>query len=481
MDARTEQPAPKPKTFKEKVRSAPGAVKEKLTKQLDNAAGMTRETNLPEKEAQSQPFSEQAPQNEKKQELDLAVAAIEDTIETQGELHDTRGQLHHVREEKKRGYDERAERGEMYRVLRHIREQIDYVDDAKKPFWKAKLERATGIFKKHQDNLDELNRQFYDKEHTQHVEVSVNGEKYTIPVLHWQLPGSQESDLPYFYLGGATANETVSRAMGEAYALRGKTVFLASHPEGKGAVVPADFNQKLQETGDLSLYAAIQKEVVRKLFDTQVNLVGTSLGGGVVLEMVTDPDFASKFVHNIDAMSPVGIQETKGQTRITLKFLKEVGKLFSHPTRSLRVGRGQPGAYGGTHEGTGFATSAQVLRKQTLPSERLQDIHINGKIRIALGDSDSVISMKQTKKEIDAANAGRAEDQKIDTYIIQGGNHNSTVVNAPGAVDAMLNPDTLMPGEHTRIFPVQNLPETTAGVLVKNDPELQDIASLIIY
>lgn len=375
-----------------------------------------------------------------------------------------------------RALDERVERGEMFRIIKRIRRERASAAVGDKGVWNERLGVARKIFEDLASKLDALNRQYYSPEYNQFVDIEVLGESVGIPVRRYSLRDKDtmesldQAPRPIIIIGGATSGPTVTKGTAEAFALQypNRDVYVIGYPDSKDSKISPDLPGKLREQGNLETYAKINKDVLLKMGFESFDLVGISMGGGIVLQAALDTEFAKR-INNLVAISPTSIQETKGKNRIGFDFGREVLRLRTHPREWVRVPQKQPGYTLGSHEGMGLATINEIARRKKLSADDLIKLHVQGRVMIVTGDKDAVISCEQTKKETELANERRTAngERPIEFMQVLGGHHGLGVVQAAGLVSLVRNTDKL-PDQ----INVKDVSTTTGEVFVREDPRL---------
>ena len=382
-----------------------------------------------------------------------------------------------------RTLDERAERGEMYRIIKRIlKKRSSAATDDEGKIWNERFHAAVEISRKLRGNLDMLNRQYYNPEYMQLVGVEVLGEQVGIPVRRYSLrdknAAADKDPTPIFIIGGATSGTTVTKGTAETFALQypDRDVYVIGYPDSKQSAITADLPEKLKEHGDLATYTQINKDVLLRMGFEKFDLVGLSMGGGIVLQAATDPEFAKK-INNLIAISPTSIQETKGKKELGIDFARETFYLRRHPTQWLRVPQVQPGSVLGNHKDMGLGITGEISRHKTLSADDLANLHIQGRVIIGTGEKDLVISCEQTKRETKAANENRIKkgERPIEFMEVQGARHGLGVVWAPG-IAALIKNNEVLPGQVS----VSQLENSTAKVLVRENPQLAVVADQIL-
>lgn len=382
--------------------------------------------------------------------------------------------------DRKRTLDERFERGEMFRILKRIRRKIAVsVTDEEKEVWRQRSHAVLEISRDIKNKLDILNRQYYSPEYMQFVGVEVLGEQVEMPVRRYSLKDNNaQSEPPIVIIGGATSGPTVTKSTAEAFALQypKRDVYVIGYPESNQSKISADLPKKLKEQRSLATYTKLNKDVLLKMGFKNFDLVGLSMGGGIVLQAATDAEFARK-INNLIAISPTNIQGTKGKKKIGFGFVKEVAYLRTHPKQWLRVPQVQPGYKLESHEGMGIAMLSEIAGQKSLSVDDLAGIHIQGRVVIETGEKDAVISCEQTKKETELANERRMTngEKPIEFMEVLGGHHSLGGAYAAGIVALFRHTDIL-----PKQIPISQLENSTAKVFVREDPQLASVADQIL-
>ena len=386
-----------------------------------------------------------------------------------------------------RTLDERFERGEMFRILRRIRKKMAAAPTKEeKDVWRQRSHVAREIFRSVGIKLDILNRQYYSPEYMQLVGVEVLGEQVGIPVRRYSLRDSHtaqpdiKSQPPIIIIGGATSGPNVTKSTAEAYALQhpNRDVYVIGYPDSNKSQISEALPGKMKEQGDLSTYTKTNKDVLLKMGFEKFDLIGISMGGGIVLQAATDPEFAKR-IGNLIAISPTSIQETKGKKSYKSKFAWEYVNIRIHPRQWLRVPQKQPGpGYKlGSHKGMGYSVSGEISRHKALSADDLTKLHIQGRVIIATGEKDGVISCEQIKKETAGANEKRKTngERPIEFMEVQGGRHGMGDAYAAGIV-ALIRNTSELPNQ----ISVKEIPTATAEVFVREDSRLAPVANQIL-
>ena len=386
---------------------------------------------------------------------------------------------------KERALDERFERGAMFRIIKRMRKKrTATIIKEEKEVWNKRLHAAGEISGDLRRNLDVLNRQYYSPEYMQFVGVEVLGEDVEIPVRRYSLKSKDlaesdgQSEPPIVIIGGATSGPTVTKSTAEAFALQypRRDVYVIGYPDSNQSKISEDLPEKLNDHGNLATYTKINKDVLLKMGFEKFDLVGISMGGGIVLQAVTDTEFAKR-INNLIAISPTNIQKTETRTKFSLDFGKEILYSRMHPRQWLRVPQVQPGYTLGSHKGMGLAVSGEISRHKSLSADDFAGIHVQGRVIIATGRDDALISCKQIRKETASANKLRMTTGKkpIEFMQVDGAHHSLGDVYAAGIVALVRNTET-MPNK----ISVKDVLLTTAEVLVAEHSKLSFTAPYII-
>lgn len=383
-----------------------------------------------------------------------------------------------------RTLDERFERGEMSRIMKRISKERRVASAEEKDIWDQRLHTAREIFQDLANNLDTLNRQYYSPEYMQLVGVEVLGERVEIPVRRYSLldrdavyPDDQVPH-PIIIIGGVTSGPTVTKSTAEAFALQypNRDVYVIGYPDSNKSQISEALPKKMKDEGDLATYTKLNKDVLLKMGFEKFDLVGISMGGGIVLQAATDAEFAKR-INNLIAISPTSVQETKGKTSYGFKFAWEYLNTRMHLQQWLRVPQVQPGYKLGSHKGMGFSVSGEISRPKSLSADDLAGIQVQGRIIVGTGKNDVLISSEQIKAETAEANEQRRinGERQIEFMEVRGGHHSLGDAYAAGIV-ALIRNTSELPNQ----ISVKELPAATAEVLVRENPRLTPVANKIL-
>lgn len=385
-------------------------------------------------------------------------------------------------EQLERTLDERFERGEMFRILKRILAKRSAASPEEKKLWNERLRVVRDISGNLARDLDILNNQYYDPKSLKKVSVELDGENYQIPVRHYSLKKlvGQQNEPPLIVLGGAASGHKVTKSAVEAFALQypGRDVYVVSYPDNLAAEIPESFAKRIKGQEGLDIYTRLLKKTINNLGFDKFDLIGISMGGGIGIGMGKDREFAKR-IRNLMIVSPTNLQKNKNIVDLSVRFGSELLHGKFHPKEYLRVGKKQAGGELGTHKGTGFAPSVHVVRRKMLGPDDLSQVQVSGRIILMTGEKDLAISGKQTLQEADEANKKREKEGKtpIERCLILGAHHNMGDAYAAGYVRLIRETETVkLPSE----YPVSRLENSTAKVLVREDPRLAPVADQII-
>lgn len=390
--------------------------------------------------------------------------------------------------QQERTLDERFERGEMFRIIKRILKKrataSSFGTDKEKEIWNQRFHAAVEISRDLRGKLDRLNRQYYNPEYMQLVDVEVLGEPVGIPVRRYSLRDNAKPEdkvpPPIIIIGGATSGPNVTKSTAEAYALQysNRDVYVIGYPDSNKSEISEALPSKMKKQADLSTYTKINKDVLLKMGFESFDLVGISMGGGIVLQAATDTAFAKR-IDNLIAISPTSVQETKAKMSYASKFAWEYINMRMHPQQWLRVPQKQPGpGYKlDSHKGMGNSVSGEISRPKSLSADDLAGIKVQGRVIIGTGKNDVLISCEQIKKETTEANEKRAatRERPIEFMEVAGGHHSMGDAYAAGIVALIRRTETL-----PEKVSVQQLANSTARVLVREDPRLAPVADDIL-
>lgn len=388
--------------------------------------------------------------------------------------------------QQERTLDERFERGEMFRILKRILKKRSISATAEeKNMWNQRLHAGLEISRDLKDKLDVLNRQYYNPESMQFVDVEVLGEQVGIPVRRYSLRDKDKMQpddqipAPIIIIGGATSGPNVTKSAAEAWALQypNRDVYVIGYPDSNKSQISEALARKMKDEGDLETYTQLNKDVLLKMGFENFDLVGISMGGGIALQAATDPEFAKR-INNLIAISPTSVQETKGKISYASKFVWEALNIRVHPRQWLRVPQKQPGpGYKlGSHKGMGNFVSREISRHKSLSENDLAGLHVQGRVIIGTGEKDTLISCEQIEKETTVANKKRTINGKrpIEFMQVQGARHSLGDAYGAGLV-ALIRHTEMLPKQ----IPVSQLENSTAEVFVRGSPKLAPVADQI--
>ncbi len=384
-----------------------------------------------------------------------------------------------------RTLDERFERGEMFRIMKRIWAKRSVALPEQKGVWSERMRAIREISGNLARSLDTLNNQHYSPEIK--LKVELDGEDYQMPVRRYSLGESAapQDVPPLIILGGASSGHRVTKSTAEAFALQypGREVYVVGYPDDPAAVIPDSFAEKIKGQEGLDVYTRLLKQTINNLNLPQFDLLGISMGGGIGLGAAKDELFAKK-IRNLMLISPTNIEATKGGIPLAIRFGWEGirgSPLFFHPKEFLRVGQPQPGQKFGWNKGTGFVSAIHIAKEKAFTSEDLAKVReqVNGRFLVITGGKDAVISSKKTLREVGNAGKMSGEEGKkpIESCLVLGGHHNMGDAYAAGLVRLIRETDgSLLPSE----YPVSQLENSTAKVLVRSDPRLASVADQIV-
>lgn len=331
--------------------------------------------------------------------------------------------------EHERSLVNRFERGQILHAYTVLREQIRAAKDQglDASHQKEFLQR----FRKHayhnEKNLDELNREYYEKG----FEVEVEGPdigRHVVPLveLDLQKPKEGEEDLrvPYFVIGGIASNYHQTAALSMALALEGNRVFSMTYPEQGMAQHPPDWGSRVRSDGTPKLHAQLVKKTIEKLGLERVNLVGYSIGGMIAIEAASDRNFHSR-LQDLVAIEAVGFQD-KGRLQMALDlFYSQGSRTVRDPEQRLKLL--EQGFETSRIDPVLFLSLGDVARRQQFTQEKLMRVQPQGRFQVFVGSESPVADAEMTRTTLLAAEGlRRAENPNaspVEIYRIQGGDH----------------------------------------------------------
>lgn len=340
-----------------------------------------------------------------------------------------------------RGIVTRFQRAEIARAYGLLRNQVK---DAEKRGEDAGPQReAVRKFgaKAHvlERDLDTLNRQFYENIATVHVDDPELG-VHDIPVVTLDLKppaeGQEDTRMETFIAGSYVTNPHETFAFSTALALAGEKVRIMTYPEKfKMTKSPDDWLDRVKKDGTLKPYAKLAGKIIQGLGLNRLNLVGISMGAGVALEMVSNPDLN---IQNLTVIEPPTVINKN-----TLHQLFDFGVIEGVPAilnaeERAKVVLSESPELAQRAKGTDMVL-APILARRQITQEQLQAINPHGRYQVWFGEN-SAITGEKTREEFVRAEAARSANPNmspIEMYVIKGGRHGSAVVHSQGVASVI--------------------------------------------
>jgi pimeloyl-ACP methyl ester carboxylesterase len=333
----------------------------------------------------------------------------------------------------KRGEVFRFERGQIYKAYTLLRKEIRDVEKrgedatSKRELLKQIREKAAIM----EQQLDELNRQYY--ENAQTIDVTTKYGDFGVPVAELDLKKQNESDeeeIPTFFIGGAAVGYHQSAVLSMALALDGRKVFVTTYPEQSSVKRPDNFKELLQKDG-LNMEADIVKEIIKKMELKKVNIVAFSMGTAITMKMATDPEF--NVINDLTLLEPMGIED-KGFPRIATEFAGGHIATISSSEKNIK------GIKQGSDENKGslgfLIEDGKLLAEKSFEPETLKNIHPQGRFQVWVGTKSHLVDDKvaetlftetETLRQAENPTASPLEFHKV-----EGGDHLWPLVGALG-------------------------------------------------
>ncbi len=321
-----------------------------------------------------------------------------------------------------RGTVERFERGEFYRAYMDFRRRMrdaekrgeDTTD--KKEEFRIFRQKATEFKKK----LDTLNKQFYPyKNDWDRVDVSDPelGEHH-IPVVTLDLnppkEGEPDKRVPYFFVPTYIANPYQVAFLAMALALEGQKVHVMTYPEKyKMSESSPDWLKIVKNAGTLRPYAKLAQKVADGLILDNYNLVGTSMGAAVSLEMASDPASKGR-INDLIIVDPPSLHD-RNSWKMALYDYGLMEGVVEGLDREIRIKAEQserPDLDATMGRGGGWLEApflwAPILAKGQITKDKLLRINPKGKFQVWIAEKSRVTGEKAKKIILDAENSRMA-------------------------------------------------------------------------
>jgi len=296
------------------------------------------------------------------------------------------------------------------------------------------------------EKLDQIDLQYRDNG----IEVE-DGRGGLIHVSTLDVNNPQEGEdnrIPWVMIGGATSTSEANAALPIALAVAGEMVSVMTYPEqmrmregGRG------FSDKISNSGDDDFERF--KSAIKSLGYAKINLVGHSLGGSLVLRIAADPEFAEIVeVQDVVALAPTGFIR-KPVIGNALDFQKEGGVISADPEMEASIFKqgvmdannpslmGDPvGIKGKLDFALNFASTGRAAATKTINEgvlERAID-NVKGDVEVWTGSEDKIIREQEVHSLV--GKMSQKFPNRISSYSLDGGSHNSFFTNAFGFVRA---------------------------------------------
>ncbi|MEK9152877.1 MAG: alpha/beta fold hydrolase, partial [Patescibacteria group bacterium] len=229
---------------------------------------------------------------------------------------------------------------------------------------------------------------------------------FDIPVAELDLAPAEDPEkderIPYVFLGGLTTNYYQTAALSMALGMEDRRVFALTYPEQKIANPPKALIDAIAEETTFKLHAEILKQTAAKLGTGKMNLVGYSMGTGVLMEAMKDPAFAER-VNDLVLLEPIGLVE-KSLPKIAKEFLVDQAFGQTFPNVEDRI---KGWLQGDTTSGAPVAAlknDVDIIRKKQFDAESLSRMAPSGSLQVWFSPDSPLMNAK----EIDGAFEGAA-------------------------------------------------------------------------
>ena len=341
-----------------------------------------------------------------------------------------------------RGIVERFERGELFRSYTRFKRDIKAAEKQGKDAtslreeFKEFREKSTDFKKK----LDVLNRQFYPYPNDWdrvHVKDSKLGE-HNIPVvtldLHSSKEGENDERTPYFLVPTYIANPYQVAFFAMSLALEGQRVHVMTYPEKyKMSGSSPEWLDVVKDEGRLTLapYAKLAEKIIDNMGLQSVNLVGTSMGAAVALEMAQDQEFSDK-INDLIVVDPPSLVKRNSSKYALYDFGFKEG-VIQALDREKRIKGAQSerpdlgatmGRVGGWFEA--HFLWAPMLAKAQITKEKISKINPKGKFQVWVGEESAVTGEATKKVLLEAERQRRIElpdSQPMKLIVVKGAHH----------------------------------------------------------
>ena len=346
----------------------------------------------------------------------------------------------------------RFERGHILRAYKHMREQIrlSSAQGADQESQRAYLSEFRERARQLEKDLDELNKQFYSNVRQIEVETSSVG-RHVLPLVELDLrssggqekadaEGEKDKRIPYFVVGGIGTNAHETAALASSLALAGNKVYVSSYPESLPQV-PKDWGERVGQNRTYALHAEVVKETIKNAGLERVNLMGFSMGTGVVMEAASDKNFDR--IQDLVVLEPVSIED-KGVVKLFYDFFWRQGAMrfllnAEQRVKALEQGRSQSKSLSPV-----FITDGQIISHKHFDPEKLSRLNAHGEIKIMFGTESPIVDAAKATQIFSEANQLRLDrdpqNPPIHLYKVNGGDHSWPLVNAAGLAYILAEP-----------------------------------------
>ena len=375
----------------------------------------------PEQQNSRIPSEERKPHSDSK--LGLFKAKVRRNLVEEGHFIGSTRETNIPRTEIRRGIVERYERGELFREYMRFQRKIKQAEERGRDSTAIRKEfnefrKQSTLFKK---KLDVLNKQFYPYPNDPYKweMVSVRDDElgeHRIPVITLDInppkEGEKDERVPYFIVPVYIGNPYQEAFFAMSLALEGQKVHVMTYPEKK---IMAESDEKqwlelLRSKRTMEPYSRLAKKIIENMNLQNINLIGTSMGAEVVLEMAQDPEFAQR-INNLVSLEPTSLYERR-TLGMLWDFAREAvpGFLGINREESVKAAKSErPELEVSMGRGGGWVEApflwAPIIAQKHLTAENLAGINIKGNFQVWTG-GDSRITGER-------AQAVLAEAQKI--------------------------------------------------------------------
>lgn len=303
-----------------------------------------------------------------------------------------------------RGENTRFERGQIYKAYKILRTEIKDAEKRgentvdKKGLLKEIRTRA----KETEKNLDELETQL--EKNIKVIDVETEFGKFSVPITELDLKrdlkeGEKDERTPYIFWGGIRSNAKMNGCALMALALTGQKVYMIPHLEQEKVGKPENFRETLVKQGDFKPHARITTEIIKNLGLERCNIIGYSMGAGVVLEtaieLSSDPELKD-LLNDLIVVEPIGLKD-QSLTKLAAKFIYD-GATKVSPSPEARIKIARQGLE--TNEGDNILAveMGRIATKKHFTPERLGKIKATGSFQWWVGKASAVTDISLTER-----------------------------------------------------------------------------------